>query len=90
MVSGGHEASHGQHPTTILLAWWVVGGLLGFLNSKFFISLAEVITQNKSNRRNDVGAATPPLPQVISDRRKRTGGDSRLHQVMRMLKDTVV
>lgn len=42
-VSGGHEASYGQHPTKTLLAWWVFGGLLGFLNSNFFISLAEII-----------------------------------------------
>lgn len=57
-VSGEHEAFYGQHPNKILLAWWVFDGLLGFLNSRFLISLAEIIIQNKSNRRIDVGIAT--------------------------------
>lgn len=80
VVSGEHEASYGQHPNKILLAWWDFGGLLGFLNSRFFISPAEIIIQKKSNLRTDVGTATcPPPPSVISDRRKRTGRDCRLH-----------
>lgn len=55
------------------LAWWVFGGLLGVLNSKFFISLAEIIIQNKSNLRKDVWGlqCTPSPHQIISDRRKR-------------------
>lgn len=57
-MSGEHDAFYGQHPNKILLAWWVFDGLLGFLNSRFLISLAEIIIQNKSNRRIDVGIAT--------------------------------
>lgn len=91
VVSGGHEASYGQHPTKTLLAWRVFGGLLGFLNSKFFISLAEIILGNRSNLRKDVGAATqPPPPKLSQTGGKGAGGDSRLQQVTRMLKDMVV
>lgn len=70
MVSGGHEASHGQHPSTILLSWWDFGGLLGFLNSKIFISLAEIIIRNKSNLRNDVGTATHPSSSYLRQEEK--------------------
>lgn len=93
-VSGEHEAFYGQHPNKILLAWWVFDGLLGFLNSRFLISLAEIIIQNKSNRRIDVGIATwpphPLPPQSSQTGGKGTGWYSRLHQVMRMQKDAVV
>lgn len=61
---------NGQHSTKILLAWWVFGGFLGFLNSKFFISLAEIIIQNKSNLRKDVGAAMLPPPSYLRQEEK--------------------